>query len=177
MDLRDFVIDSMENTRQATLMMVKDLTPAQLRWRPGPEANFIAFLLFHVFRSDDWYFGMITGKPELWGSEGWSNRWKLPSTPADASSSWDTGFSWTPEQLATWEPPSLEELLAYGQAVRSSRVDGIRDLDLKRLPEMPRPDLSDWTIARYLQLTSRHEAEHQGQMDYTLGLMRTAEAS
>ena len=172
MDLRDFVTESIESNRQATLDIVKDLTPAQLQWRPSPEANYIAFLLFHIFRGADRYFHRVTGRTELWDEDGWSDRWQLSSKDPSQST---TGFNWTAKQVATWEPPPLQELLAYGETVRSSFVSAIRDLDLGRLSEIPAPDLPDRTIARYLQLASLHKAEHRGQIDYILGLMKATQ--
>jgi uncharacterized damage-inducible protein DinB len=175
MDLREYAIQSMERVRQNTLNMIKGLTAAQLKWQPGPEANNIAFLLFHTFRVDDWYFNRwVAGGQELWEREGWPKRWRLPTPHEQASSAFSTGHSWTPQQVASWVPPPLGEMLEYATAVRKSAIEVIRTLELNRLQEQPRPDRPEWTVANYLQNGTIHEAQHQAQIDFILGLMKTA---
>jgi len=178
MDVREFVAQSMERTRQTTLNMVKDLTPAQLRWQAGPEANTIGFLLFHTFRTEDRYFHVwMSGADEVWEQEGWSSRWRLPSPPSNLDPIWTMGYSWTPQEVASWEPPALADLLAYGQAVRESALKVLSEFDLGRLPEPLNPERPQITIGYFVYAASHHEAQHQGQIDYILGLMKTAEAN
>lgn len=172
MDLRTFVAQSMERTRRATLSLVEDLTPEQLRWCPAPGTNHIGFLLFHVFRAEDLYFhSTIMKAGEIWERGGWFRRWPLPATLPESRRVRTTGNGWTPEEVAGWHPPPLEELLRYGQAVRDSALTVLEGLDLSRLSEVPRPERPEMTIAGYLYLASHHETQHQGQMDYLKGLM------
>jgi hypothetical protein len=172
MDLREFVARSMERTRKYTLDMVKDLTPEQLRWRPAPGANYVAFLLFHTFRAEDRYFHRwISGDGELWKRKGWSKRWALPSPPSDSDPIWTTGNSWTVAEVDGWQPPPLAELLDYGETVRRSALTVLRDFDLARLMDVPRLEFPNLTLTHYLISASHHEAQHQGQIDYLLGLM------
>jgi hypothetical protein len=172
MDLREFVARSMERTREYTLDMVKDLTPEQLRWRPAPGTNCVAFLLFHVFRAEDRYFHRwISGDGELWERREWSQRWVLPSPPSNPDSIWTTGNSWTVAEVEAWQPPPLSELLAYGETVRRSGLAVLHEFDLARLPEAPRAEFPNLTLTHYLISASHHEAQHQGQIDYLLGLM------
>ncbi len=172
MDVREFVAKSMERTRGYTLDMVKDLSPQQLRWRPAPGTNCVAFLLFHTFRAEDLYFGRwISGEGELWDREGWAGRWILPSPRSDSNPIWSTGNSWTVAEVDGWQPPPLSELLDYGETVRRSALPVLREFDLARLAEVPRPEFPHLTLTHYLISASHHEAQHQGQIDYLLGLM------
>jgi len=172
MDIREFVARSMQRTREYTLGMVKDLTPEQMVWRPDPGANHVAFLLFHSFRAEDRYFHRwISGSGELWEREGWSWRWPLPSPPSNLDPIWTTGNSWTVAEAEAWRPPPLSELLDYGQAVRRSALAVLRDFDLTRLAEAPRAEFPHLTLTHYLISASHHEAQHQGQIDYLIGLM------
>ena len=43
---------------------------------------------------------------------------------------------------------------------------------MTRLPESLRPDRPEFTVAYYLQQAVIHEAQHQGQIEYIVGLMR-----
>ena len=172
MDIREFVARSMQRTREYTLDMVQDLSPEQLRWQPAPGANHVAFLLFHIFRAEDRYFHRwLSDDGELWDREGWSQRWALPSPPSNPDPIWTTGNSWTVDEVEGWQPPPLTELLAYGEAVRSSALAVLRDFDLTRLPETPRAEFPNLTLTHYVISASHHETQHQGQIDYLLGLM------
>lgn len=172
MDLREFVKRSMERTRRYTLDMVKELTPEQLCWQPAPGTNHIAFLLFHIFRGEDRFFGRLIGaEGELWDRQGWSQRWTLPSPRSSSDPIWSTGNGWTVSEVDGWQPPPLPDLLAYGDAVRLNALAVLRDFDLTRLAEVPSPQFPDLTLAHYLISASHHEAQHQGQIDYLLGLI------
>ena len=173
LNLQEYIIDSLVRVRAGTLDMVKGLTPPQLTWQPRPEANSVAFLLFHTFRVQDRYFHTgISPVGELWEREGWSARWQLPHRPPDAPAIWSTGNGWSPEAVASFQPPPLEEFLAYGDAVQENSLRIVRDLDPTRLDEAPQPDRREVTIARRLQQAVAHEAQHQGQIDFILGLLR-----
>jgi hypothetical protein len=144
-----------------------------LRWTPAPGTNGIGFLLFHAVRAEDMYFhGTITKPGELWVRDGWCHKWTLPATVAGDRVTTTTGNSWTREEVTGWEPPDLNDLLAYGEAVRASALDVLKDLDLGRLLERPRPNRPEMTIEGFLYLASHHESQHLGQMDYLAGLMR-----
>jgi hypothetical protein len=163
----------MERTRLATLNLVKEMTPEQLRWAPVPGVNCIGFLLFHSFRGEDMYFHSTITKPgEVWVREGWFERWKMPATVAGERLQATTGNSWTPDEVGGWEPPDLNDLLEYGTAVRASSLATLKDLDLGRFTETPRPNRPEVTIEGFLFLASHHESQHLGQMDYLAGLMR-----
>jgi uncharacterized damage-inducible protein DinB len=172
MDVREFAAQSMQQVRQTTLAVAEGLTPKQLVWQPQPGANHIGFILFHVFRVEDRYFHhRITKSGELWDQKGWSRRWKLPpGVPGpDISTS---GFGWTAQQVAAFVPPPLAELRQYAAEVRDSALKIVRSLDLARLPQVADPEQPDVTVAQFLQRAVRHEAQHQGQIDYLLGLMK-----
>jgi len=168
----------MERTRQITVDMVKALTPVHLRWQAGPGANPIGFLLFHIFRTEDRYFHTwLSQAGEVWEREGWSQRWPLPSPPSAPDPIWTMGYGWTAQEVSAWEPPSLAELLAYGEAVREGSLKVLRGLDPTRLPEPLRPERPRITIGFFVYNASHHEAQHQGQIDYILGLMKAGERS
>lgn len=167
MELREYIAESLEQVRARTLDLVKELTPDELVWRPGPEANHTAFLLWHTARSEDALFNrFIAGCEQVWTARGWHRRFGLKPD--------DTGNGWTAQQVARWTPPSLQDLLRYMGEVRESVLAGLKDLDLGRLGEKPWPARPDRTVANILQLLASHEAHHQGAIEYLVGLMRTA---
>lgn len=166
MDLREYIAESLEWVRGRTLDVVKDLTPEELVWRPGPEANHMGFLLWHIARAEDALFHrFVAGDEQVWISQKWYQRFGLKPE--------DTGNGWTPQQVAAWTPPPLQNLLQYMGEVRESVLTGLKRLDLGRLDERPRPDRPDQTVANLLQLLASHEAHHQGAIEYLVGLKRT----
>ena len=171
MDVREFVINSVSRVRQFTLQTVEALSREDMLWQPAPFANPVGFLLFHIFRTEDQYLSRWLGATgEVWEQQGWNRRWKLPAPPPDAPEQWTTGFSWTPEQVGGWEPPPKEELMEYGQQVRESTLKVIQQFDLSKLTQPANPDRPNMTYASYMHQISNHEAQHQAQIDYVLGL-------
>ncbi|MBI4338917.1 MAG: DinB family protein [Chloroflexi bacterium] len=176
MDIRDFVITSMTRARNATLNTVKDLSQEDLAWRPAPFANPVGFLLFHSIRTEDRYIHqwLGNGAEDVWSAEGWNRKWKMPEPHPGAPQGWfgETGNSWTPQQVADWPIPPKDELLAYGARVQEKTIEVVRAFDLSRINAPVRPDHPNPTYANYLYIASHHEAQHQAQMDYILGLKR-----
>lgn len=172
MDLRDFVAEAMARVRRETLRAVEGATLEDLNWRPGPEANPVGFLLWHIFRVEDAYFHRwIQPVGEVWEGHGWHRRLRL--VEGEEVPPQETGFGWPAERVARFVSPPLGELLAYGNAVRQGAMRVLRALDLGRLGERPRPDRPDWTVATLLQNAVIHEAHHQGAIAYLLGLRRS----
>ncbi|MBI4311223.1 MAG: DinB family protein [Chloroflexi bacterium] len=176
MDVREFVVASIIRTRNGTLNLAKDLSQEDLAWKPAPFANPIGFLLFHAFRTQDRYLHtwLANGAADVWTSEGWNKKWKLPQPHQGAPQGWfsETGNSWTPEQVAAWPIPPKEELLAYGARSLEKAIEVVRAFDLARINTPLQPDRPNVTPLNYLFIASHHEAGHQAQMDYVLGLKR-----
>ena len=176
MNTLEFVEIAINQTRTATLDTVKDLTPEQLAWRAGPEANPVGFLLWHVFRTEDRYVRLLTGQPESYQADGWSDTWTLPSTLTGDRAAMTTGNSWTSEEVGVFTVPPLADLLTYGEAVRKRALATVKGLDANKLEEVPNPERPDWVTATYLRSMITHEFGHQQQIDYILGLCRVASA-
>lgn len=166
MELKQYIKDSLERNRARTLDIIKDLKPDEIIWQPGPQANHIAFLLWHMARSEDGLFNRwIMGREQVWVQNGWDKKFRLGPE--------DSGGGWTPQQVADFRPMSLDQIVSYMAEVRASLMEGLDKLDMDRLEERPRPDRPDWTIATMLQLLAVHEAHHQGAIEYLKGLKRS----
>ena len=53
MTLNEFVEDALNKEQDFLMEAVKDLTPEELTWRPGPDANPIGWILWHMLRVED----------------------------------------------------------------------------------------------------------------------------
>ncbi len=174
METAEFIIQAIERVRTGTLSTVKDMAPEEMAWHLGPEANSAGFLLFHIFRTADTIFARLTeGEPQFWDVGNWARRWTLPTPPADAHAAWSTGNGWTPDDLAAFESPDLEDLLGYGAAVHARGLSILGTMDSARLDAAVSPSRPEATVAAGLLTVITHEAQHGGQIDYLLGLKRS----
>lgn len=165
MDLKGFIEDVLTQERAGLLELIDGLTPEELAWRPGPEANHIGWMLWHMFRAEDmWMQFFIQKRNEIWERDGWHERFGLPTR--------DNGFGHTAEQVAGFPALDQQELLAYGRAVREQTLEYLRGLapeDFEVVPRERRPDTSVRTV---FQLLTAEFHQHQGQVAYLKGLQR-----
>jgi hypothetical protein len=169
MILNDFIETALDREQAYLLEAVGDLTPEELAWQPGADANPIGWMLWHTIRVEDmWIQFFVQRQPELWERDGWHEKFGLPTR--------DNGFGHTPEQVANFPALDLAELLRYGEAVRASTLEYLRGLapeDFDRVPREQRPNLS---VGGVLMQLLGEFYQHQGQIAYLKGLKRGAGA-
>ena len=169
MILNDFIETALNREQAYLLEAVGDLTPEELAWQPGADANPIGWMLWHTIRVEDmWIQFFVQRQPELWERDGWHEKFGLPTR--------DNGFGHTPEQVANFPALDLAELLSYGEAVRASTLEYLRGLapeDFDRVPREQRPNLS---VGGVLMQLLGEFYQHQGQIAYLKGLKRGAGA-
>ena len=122
MTLNEFIEDALEKEQGFLTEALDGLSPQELTWRAGPDANSINWTLWHMLRVEDmWFQFFIQRKNEIWERDGWNERFGLPTR--------DNGFGHTSEQVADFPALDLAELTAYGQAVRQETLDYLRGSD------------------------------------------------
>jgi hypothetical protein len=62
--------------------VVAGLDVDQLAWRPDPDANSIAWTVWHLTRIEDDHVAEVAGTEQVWTSAGWYDRFGLPFPPA-----------------------------------------------------------------------------------------------
>jgi hypothetical protein len=90
----DVLIDAFERVRGTVHRVLDGLEHEQLAARLDPEANTIAWLLWHVARGQDAQIADVAGLEQLWLGSGWSARFALPFS--DSAS----GFGQSPTEVA-----------------------------------------------------------------------------
>lgn len=169
MNLNEFVEDALTKEQELLMEAVSDLTPQELAWRAGPEANPIAWILWHMFRVEDmWIQFFIQSQLEIWERDGWHQKFGLPTR--------DNGFGHTPEQVASFPTLDLSELLKYGQSVRAQTLEylgGLGQQDFSLVPRERRPEMS--VAAVFRQIVGEFY-QHQGHISYLKGLIRSGAA-
>lgn len=165
MNLNEFIVDAFAKEQEFLSDAVGDLTPEELAWRPGPGANPIGWILWHMLRVEDmWFQFFIQHKPEIWERDGWNERFGLPTR--------DNGFGHTLEQVSGFPALDRDELMHYGDAVRGETLEYLKGLnpdDFKMVPREQRPEMSVGAIFRQV---IGEVFQHQGHIAYLKGLQR-----
>ena len=166
MELNEFIADALEKEQELLTEALDGLTPEELTWRAGPEANPIGWILWHMLRVEDmWFQFFIQRKLEIWERDGWNEKFGLPTR--------DNGFGHTQEQVAQFPALDLAELLRYGEAVRAGTLEYLQGLtadDYAVVPREQRPEMSVGAICRQIV---GEVYQHQGHIAYLRGLLRT----
>ena len=70
----DLLADSFERVRDAVHPAVNGLSPEELAFRPDPESNSIAWLVWHLTRIQDDHVSGLDGAEQIWRARGWAER-------------------------------------------------------------------------------------------------------
>lgn len=174
MTLNQFIEDSLNREQQLLQEVVSDIIPEELTWRPGPDANPMGWILWHMLRVEDmWAQFFAQRQLELWERDGWHEKFGLPTR--------DTGFGHTPEQVAAFPALDLPTLLQYGEAVRAGTLEYLMSLgpeDFRLMPRADRPDVwwHSFSVEAMFRQIIGETYQHLGQLAYLKGLKRGAGA-
>ena len=168
MDFADFILDAFKRIQSELRDALKDLSQDELKWRPGPEANSIGFILWHQLRCEDAVVSdWIQHESQLWITEQWYNKLNLPDDPDD------NGYGYTAEQVAAFPVPQLADMLSYGEAVRARTVEYLRSEAGNRLDEVVQTQaFGELSIGQVFSILLCEIALHVGQIAYLRGLQR-----
>lgn len=142
------------------------LTAEQLAFRPTPNANSIAWLLWHLTRIQDSHLGEVVDGPQLWVTGGWAAGIGLDPDPDD------TGYGHTPDQVGAVRPPGPEPLIGYHEAVADRTIATVGALgaaDLDRIIDRS----YDPPVSLGVRLVSvlSDNLQHAGQALYLRGML------
>jgi len=145
--------------------VVDGLDDDQLAHRPGPDANPIGWLVWHLTRVQDDHVADVAGLEQVWTAEGFHDKFGLPF---DAS---DIGYGHSSEQVAHVRVDA-ERLAAYLAAVHAQTLrylEGLTPDDLDRVVD----DRWDPQVTLGVRLVSvvNDDAQHLGQAAYVRGLL------
>jgi len=163
MDVGDVLADGLTRIQQSVERVLDEVGDA-LTWQPDPEANTIAWLVWHLTRVQDDHVAEVAGVEQDWTSGGWHQRFALPLDPHD------TGYGHSPDQVrAVHATPDL--LLGYHRAVSDRSIAWVRTLtptDLDRIVD----ERWDPPVTLGVRLVSilNDDTQHVGQAAYLRGL-------
>ena len=134
MEMKKLIQNGLEDVEKVLDRTLDGLTPEELRWQPRPDAKSIGFIFFDSIRAEDHLIHRLQGKPQLWESEKWYQKFNKTIE--------DSGAHYTTEQLAAFVVPDLKDLLAYAEVVRKetqSYLKGLKPKDFDKKVNMPPP--------------------------------------
>src|SRR5436309_6050004 len=78
MEIADLLADAFGRVRMAVLGAVEGLTEEQLVTRLDPDANSIAWLVWHLTRIQDDHVANVAGVEQAYTARGWAKRFGFP---------------------------------------------------------------------------------------------------
>ncbi|MBC8281984.1 MAG: DinB family protein [Chloroflexi bacterium] len=165
MTLNEFIEDAFNTEHEYLMDALGDITPDELMWRAGSEANPIGWILWHMTRVEDmWFQFFIQRETEIWARDGWDEKFGLPAR--------DNGFDHTLEQVAAFPAYDLAEMLKYGTEVRTATLNYLKTVTEEQMDVVPREARPEMSIGRIFRQVVGEVYQHQGHIAYLKGLQR-----
>lgn len=162
--LRDLLRDAFTRLLEHVDEVTDGLTDEVATYRPAPEANSIAWLLWHSARVQDIQVAQVAGVEQAWTRDGWVDRFGL-DLPRD-----DSGYGHSAADVAKVRVPA-RLLAGYYRAVHQltlDYVDGVTAEELARVVD------KHWNppVTAGVRLVSVLDdcAQHLGQAAYLRGI-------
>jgi hypothetical protein len=162
----DVLRDAFDRVHDDLPGVVDGLSTDELLWRPDPEANHVAWLVWHLARVQDDHLAGVADGEQVWTGDGWADRFALPySTDV-------LGYGQSTQEVGAFrlEDPSL--LTGYHEAVHEmtgSVLGSLDDAALARVvDERWDPPV---TVAVRLVSVVNDITQHLGQAAYLRGLV------
>jgi uncharacterized damage-inducible protein DinB len=165
MNVSDLLIDSLDRVHDEVPGILDGLSEDDLAWRPDPEANSIAWLVWHLTRVEDDHVCGAAGMEQAWTAAGWAERFGLPFSPGEH------GYGQSPAEVAKVRV-GADLLGGYLAAVGErthAYVATLQPDDLERVVD------SHWdppvTLGVRLVSVVNEVNQHVGQAAYLRGLL------
>ncbi|HUV09643.1 MAG TPA: DinB family protein [Acidimicrobiia bacterium] len=166
MDVAALLVELFGRVPPLARLAVDGVDEARLTERPGPDANPIAWLVWHLARIQDSHVAEAFDTSQIWVTGDWAARFGLEPDPSN------TGFGHTSEEVATIRPSTPDALLDYLDAVHTRTVTMLAVLtpaDLDRIVDQR----WDPPVTLGVRLVSVADdcLQHCGQAAYVRGLL------
>lgn len=161
----ELLIDAFGRVHEDALRVLDGLDADSLAHRPRPDANSIAWLVWHLTRVQDDHVADVAGTEQVWTCEGFADRFGLDLPVAD------TGFGHSSDQVGRVraEAGLLADYLTAVHGRTVSYLQGVVAEDLDRVVD------EDWdppvTLGVRLVSVVNDDTQHIGQAAYLRGLL------
>lgn len=168
MDVDELLVEEFGRLPDLVHEAVADLDVEALTTAPGPGANTVAWLVWHLTRVQDHHLSEVMGVEQRYLAEGWHERFGRGPDPQDH------GYGHAPADVASVRPGSAEDLVGYFDAVHARTIAYLRGLspaDLDRIVD----ERWDPPVSLGVRLASvlADDLQHVGQAAYLRGLLLT----
>jgi hypothetical protein len=165
MDTSALLRDAFSRIADAVHGVVDGLDAETLAYRVDPDANSIAWLVWHLARVQDDHVAGAAGLPQVWTSQGWEQRFDLPLDPRAI------GYGHSSGEVGQVRVDDPDLLTGYFDAVHQATleyVDGLSDADLDRVVD------ESWdppvTLGVRLVSVINDDLQHAGQAAFVRGV-------
>jgi uncharacterized damage-inducible protein DinB len=162
----ELLVDGYSRVHDVVHSVLDGLDEPALTERLDPDANSIAWLIWHLTRVQDDHVAHVAGTEQVWTKDGWAERFGLPF---DASA---LGYGQSSEEVGQVRGVSAEQLAGYFDAVHAATLAYVRtltDADLDRVVD------TRWdppvTLAVRLVSVISDDLQHAGQAAFVKGVL------
>lgn len=161
----DYFSQAVKSLHESLFQAVEGLSDEQLHFRPLDRGNHIAFIIWHLVRTEDSVINfLLQKKTPVWNAEAWDKKFGMDPTAQ--------GTGMTDAQAAAIRIADLEAFRGYMKNAFKSIEDylaGLKDQELDEVYDMPvlgRRSLYQTIGGVILQ----HGSNHLGEIWYVKGL-------
>lgn len=161
----ELLLDAFSRVRESVHDVVEGLDREMLTGRLDPEANTIAWLVWHLTRVMDDHVAAVAETDQVWLSDGWVEQFGLPFEPHEH------GYGHTADQVAAVDVEG-QLLGEYYDAVHDRVGAYLRELDDAELPRIvDRRWDPPVTLAVRLVSVVNDATQHVGQAAFVRGVL------
>lgn len=165
----DVLVDALSRVQDNVHAVVTGLDVAQLAYQPGPQANTIGWLVWHLTRVQDDHVSDLpvdgVKREQVWRTQGFARRFGLPFDDAAI------GYGQSIDEVRSVHVRAVD-LLAYYDATHEATLDVLASIDDDDLDTVVD---TRWTpaVTMGVRLVSviDDDAQHIGQAAYIRGLL------
>jgi hypothetical protein len=162
----DILADAFDRVHGLVPEVVDGLAREQLLWRPDPDANHIAWLVWHLTRVQDDHVAGVSGREQVWTRDGWVARFGLPYDERTI------GYGQSSDDVGAFVVQDPELLTGYHAAVHAETLSVLEGLDEEALARVvDRSFDPPVTAATRLVSVVNDIGQHVGQAAYVRGLV------
>ena len=167
MDIADLLVDGFGRVRETVRGAVSGLTEEQLTARLDPDANSIAWLVWHLTRIQDDHVSDVAGVEQAYTAKGWAKRFGFPFDDAAV------GYGQSSSDVAAVRVSDPSLLVGYYEDVHQQTLRYVRGLtaaDLDRVVD----EAWDPPVTLGVRLVSvvNDDTQHAGQASFVRGVVR-----
>ncbi|MDP9091809.1 MAG: DinB family protein [Actinomycetota bacterium] len=165
MDHTEILVEAFTRIRDLVYHTLDGLPAQDLTVRLDPEANTIAWLIWHLSRVQDDHIAELAGHDQVWLADGWYDRFELPF---DGHA---IGYGQSAAEVGQVSAPA-DLLTGYHDALHARSIDFVRDLSAA---ELDRVVDRRWdppvTVGVRLVSVISDDLQHVGQAAYVRGVL------